>query len=119
MLRLIIQTKRKYKNKKDTGGEDIRDDELSEETQEENSTLNECDQDSSISFDDDEDSTTSHEDNLEDWFEYVKRCTKEADETMPTYSITNWVETQKNLKWRQALRIATQSQEICMDQKSG
>ena len=28
---------------------------------------------------------------------------------MLTYNITNWVETQKNLKWRQALRIATQN----------
>ena len=28
---------------------------------------------------------------------------------MQRYNITNWVETQKKLKWRQALRIATQS----------
>ena len=26
-----------------------------------------------------------------------------------TYNITNWVETQKKLKWRHALRITTQS----------
>ena len=50
-------------------------------------------------------------DNFEDWIEYLKRRTKEADEKMLTYSITHWVETQEKLKWRQALRIATQCQE--------
>ena len=30
---------------------------------------------------------------------------------MLTYNVTNWIETQKKLKWRQALRIATQSKE--------
>ena len=48
------------------------------------STQNECDQDSRFSFDDDEENTTSHEDNLEDWIEYVKRSTKEVDENMLT-----------------------------------
>ena len=48
------------------------------------STHNECDQDSRFSFDDDEENTTSHEDNLEDWIEFVKRSTKEADENMLT-----------------------------------
>ena len=80
MLRLIIQTKRKYKNKQESGGKYIRDDEISEETQEEISTHDECDQDSSISFDDDEESKASREDNLEDWIEDVKRSTKDADE---------------------------------------
>ena len=37
--------------------------------------------------------------------------TKEADEQMLTYNITNWAEAQKQLNWRQALGIATQSQE--------
>ena len=50
------------------GEQNIRDDEISEETHEEDGTHDECDQDSSISFDDDdEDSTASQEDNLEDW----------------------------------------------------
>ena len=30
---------------------------------------------------------------------------------MLTYNITNWVDTQKILKWRQALRIATQNRD--------
>ena len=47
----------------------IRDDETSEDTQEEDSTHDEYDQDSSISFDDDEDSTSSQEEELEYWIE--------------------------------------------------
>ena len=87
---------------------DIRDDEISEEIQEEDGTHDQYDQDSSISFeDDDEGSTGSQEDDLEDWMEHGKRSTEEADEQMLTYNITCWVETQKKLKWRQALRIAT------------
>ena len=90
------------------GEQNIRDDEISEETHEEDGTHDEYDQDSSISFDDDdEDSTASQEDNLEDWIEHGKRITEEADEQMLTYNITNWVETQRKLKRRQALRIAT------------
>ena len=86
MLRVIIHTKKKIqKIKKETGGKDICDDEISEETQEEISTHDECDQDSrffhSTTMKKNE---TSHEDNLEDWIEYVKRSTKEADENMLT-----------------------------------
>ena len=52
----------------------MRDDEISEETQEKISTHIECDQDSRFSFDDDQEkNTTSHEDNLEDWIEFVKK----------------------------------------------
>ena len=79
----------------------------SEETHEEDGTHDEYDQDSSISFDDDEGSTASQEDNLEDWIEHGTRSTGEAGEQMLTHNITNWVETQKKLKWRHALRIAT------------
>ena len=73
-LRLIFQTKRKYKQtQKETGEKDIRDDEIIEETHEEDRTHDEFDQDSSISFDDDDEgSTASQEDNLEDWIEHVK-----------------------------------------------
>ena len=63
MLRLIIQTKRKYKNKKELVEKDVRDDEISEDTRED-STHHEYDQDSSIPFDDDEDNTASQEDDL-------------------------------------------------------
>ena len=53
MLRLTIRTKRKYKrkkNKEDFDGEDIKNDEMSEDAQEEDGTIDEYDQDSSISF---------------------------------------------------------------------
>ena len=89
MLRLITQRKSRCKNWKETGGRDTRDDEISEETREETSANDDCNQDSSISFDDDEESTTRHEDNLEDWIEHVKRSTREADEKMQTWLITS------------------------------
>ena len=86
---------------------DIRDG--AEDTQEEDSTHDEYDQDSSISVDDYEDSTASQEDDSEDWIECMKSSTKEADEKMRTYNIANRVATLEELKWRQALRIATQN----------
>ena len=106
-LRFIFQTKRKQQTQKETGEKNFRDDEISEEIQEEDSTHDEYDQDSSISFEDDEGRTASQEDNVQDWNEHGKRSTEEAGEQMLTYNITIWVETQKKLKWRQALRIAT------------
>ena len=114
ILRLIIQTKRTYKKKKkqDLGGTDIQDDEMSEATQKEDSRNDEYDQDSSISFENGTEITSNQEDKSEDWIEYIERGAREADEKMLTHNITNWIETQKKLKWRQALRIAT------MDQKS-
>ena len=69
LRRLIIETKKKIQI---IGRKDIRDDEKSEDTQEEDSTQDEYDQDSSISFDDDADSTSSQEDDLEDWIGYIK-----------------------------------------------
>ena len=63
MLRLIIQTKRTCEHKKELGDKDIRDDEMSEATQEEeDSTHDEYDQDSSISYDDDEEGTAIQDD---------------------------------------------------------
>ena len=58
---------------------------MSDDTQEEDSTHDEYDQDSSISFDDDEDSTASQGDDLEDWTEYTQRSANETDEKMLTY----------------------------------
>ena len=80
MLRLIIQTKRKYEESKEIGERDVREDEKSKDTQEEDSTHDEYDQDSSISFDADEDSKARQEDDSEDWVEYIKKITKEAEE---------------------------------------
>ena len=55
------------KDKEDFKGKDIRHVEMSEDTQQEDSTNNESDQDSSVTFEDDADSTSSQEDELEDW----------------------------------------------------
>ena len=46
---------------------------MSEDTLEEDSTNDECDQDSSISFEDDAESTASPEGELEDWIEHIKK----------------------------------------------
>ena len=99
------------------GEQNIRDDEISEETHEEDGTHDEYDQDSSISFDDDdEDSTASQEDNQEDWIEHGKRITEDADEQMLTYNITNWVETQETEEARSPADGHPKSRQ--MDQKS-
>ena len=47
----------------------------------------------------------------EDWIEYINKHKKEADEKMQTCNITNSIETQKKLKWPQAMRLATQRDE--------
>ena len=43
----------------------------------------------------------------EDWIEYVKRSTKEAEEHMTKRKIPCWIEAQRRMKWRMALRIAS------------
>ena len=65
--RQIENTQDQKKNRR----KDIRDDEIREDTQEEHSTNDEYDQDSCISFENEE---------IEDWIEYIKRSTEEADE---------------------------------------
>ena len=57
-------------------GKDIQDDEMSEATNEsgkEDSTNDEYDQDSSISFENDTESASSEEEELKDWMEYFKK----------------------------------------------
>ena len=81
----IIQAKRKYKktkNKKERGGKDIQDDEMSEATNEsgkEDSTNDEDDQDSCISFENDAECTSSQKEELEDWIGYMTCSEREAD----------------------------------------
>ena len=79
-LRLFNQSTRITKIKR-TWRKNLRGDDISDDTGEEDSTHDEYDQDSSISFDDeDDDSTVSREDYLEDWIENTKRSAKEDDE---------------------------------------
>ena len=73
MLRVIIHTKKKIQNQEGNWRErqTCVTTKSARRLEEEISTHNECDQDSRFSFDGDEENTTSHEDNLEDWIEYV------------------------------------------------
>ena len=80
LLRLITQMRRKNekKNKEDFDGNDVKNEEVSEDAQEEDSTNAEYYQYSSISFEDDAKSTSSQEDESEYWIAYMKRSAREA-----------------------------------------
>ena len=127
MLRLIVQTKRKHKKKTKNSKEEkeMKSDEgpmskkndveykeshkqSEEETEEGNSSNTDCDQDSEVSFMDDtdeENDTAGIE--AEDWIEYIKRSTKEAEGKMKSANIPCWIEAQRKMKWRLAMRIAS------------
>ena len=121
MLRLIIQTKRKYKKveKQDIGSkeenEEIDINEMcstDDESGDGQSTTTHNDVDSEVSFEDgadDEIDTTVIE--AEDWIEYVKRSTEDAMEKMECAKIRCWNRTHKKMKWKLALRIATSPSE--------
>ena len=107
MLRLISQTKRKYKKN-----------EINEmcsidgESGDGQSATTHNDVDSEVSFEDDADDeidTTLIEE--EDWIENVKRSTGEAMEKMESVKIRCWNKTHKKMKWKLALRIATSPSE--------
>ena len=122
MLRLIIQTKRKYKKKtQDKNEEKVkerkkrnREEEKEnhgsseDETADADSSNTACDQDSDISFmknTDEEIDTADIEE--EEWIEYMKRSTDEAMERMKTAKIQCWIKTHRRMKWRLAMRIAS------------
>ena len=114
MLRLIIQTKRRYKKivkRKDETNEKRDTDDLGstgDESEDGQSSNTHNDQDSEISFEDDtheEVDTTVIEE--EEWIEYIKRSTHEAMEKVENTKIRCWNKTHKIMKWRLALRIAS------------
>ena len=121
MLRLIIQTKRKYKKieKQDIGtneeNEEIDINEMYSIDDESGgglSTTTHNDVDSDVSFEDDADEeidTISIEE--EDWIEYIKRSTEEAIEKMERAKIRCWNKTHRKMKWKLALRIETSPSE--------
>ena len=118
VLRLIVQTRRAYKNKSREENEekDMTDDERSDDVppakSEEKSTSIEHNQDSSVSFESDtDDSTSGAETEEEDWIDKIKRSTRESEEKMRTFNISCWIETERKLKWRLAIRIASHSGE--------
>ena len=53
----------------------------------------------------DEEIDTTEKD--EEWFEYIKRSTKEAEEYMKKMKIPCWIEIHKRQKWRMASRIVS------------
>ena len=47
----------------------------------------------------------------EDWIEYIKTRTKEAEEHLAKTRITCWIEAHRKMKWKKALRIASLPQD--------
>ena len=111
MLRLIVQTKRRYKKigkRKDETNENDDTEDLGrtgDQNEDGQSSTTHSDQDSDISFendtDDEIDTTTTQE---EEWIEYIKRSTDEAIGKMENAKIRCWIKTHKRMKWRLALR---------------
>ena len=115
MLRLIVQTKRRYKptkvkaTKKDEGTEKVEEKEEGGTTDKETDECSEQDskkdRDSDVSFQEDADEEIDASENEEDWIEYIKRSTKEAEEHMEKNKIRCWIEVNRTQKWRMARRI--------------
>ena len=121
MLRLIIQTKRKYKKiekqdfePKDEKGivdktENCSTDDESGDGQ---STKSEDDVDSGVTFDEDsEKEIDTIEVEEEDWIDHIKRSTVDALDKMERAKIRCWNRTHKKMKWKLALRIETSPSE--------
>ena len=118
MLRLIIQTKRRYKKivkPKDKTNEEKDSHDLSstgDESEDGQSSNTHKDQDSDVSFENDtEEEIDTTEIEEEDWINYIKRSTNDAIEKMGNAKIRCWNKTHKKMKWRPALRIATSPSE--------
>ena len=58
-----------------------------------------------MSFQEDTDEEIDATENEEDWIEYIKRSTKEAEEHMENHKIKCWTEVHRRQKWRMARRI--------------
>ena len=121
MLRLVVQTKRKYKKiekqdigpKEENGKVDITEMcSTDDESGDGQSTRTQNDVDSEVSFEDDADEeieTTVIEE--EDGIEYIKRSTEDAMERMAHAKIRCWNRTHKKMKWKLAQRITTSPSE--------
>ena len=118
MLRLIRQTTRRYKKivkHKVKTSEDLNDIDSSctdDESEDGKSDISHNDQDRDVSFESDNDEEIdAAEIQEEDWLEYIKRSTIEAMEKMENEKIRCWKMTQRKMKWRLAMRIATSPNE--------
>ena len=118
MLRLIIQTKRRYKKKERTTNskkeevpeekkyenkEDIFDKDTDDDLQEDSNK----DQDSEVSFHEEADEEIDDTEKEEDWVAFIKRSTEEAEQHMEKHKLPCWIEVHKKMKWRMARRIIT------------
>ena len=74
------------------------------------------DQDSDVSFQEEIDEEVDATENEEDWIEYIKRSTKEAEEQMEKQKIPCWIEIHRRMKWRMARRVVSLPEKK-MDQK--
>ena len=78
-----------------------------------NSTNTGCDQDSDVSFQSDsDDEVHTAEVEEEEWIEQVKRSTRDAEDKMRAANIPCWIEAQRKMKWRLAVRIASHPEQI-------
>ena len=118
MLRLIIQTKRRYKKivkHKVKNSEDINDIDSSctnDESEYGKSDTSHNDQDSDVSFEiDNDEEIDAAEIEEEQWVEHIKRSTIEAMEKMENEKIRCWKLTQRKMKWKLAMRIARSQKE--------
>ena len=121
MLRLIVQTKRRYKSKKNENGQKRRGhrksgkkeegDTTDKETNEGSEQDSKKDQDSDVSFQEDADEEIDATENEGDWIDYIKRSTNEAEEHMEKHNVGCWIEVHRRMKWRMARRIITLPEE--------
>ena len=81
------------------------------ETEEVSDQNSDKDQDSDVSFQEGEDEAIDTTEKEEDWIEYIKRSTKEAEEHMKKMKIPCWIEAPRRLKWRMARRIVSLPEE--------
>ena len=102
--------KHKVKNSEDIN--DIDSSCTNDESEDGKSDTSHNDQDSDVSFEiDNDEEIDAAEIEEEEWVEYIKRSTDEAMEKMEHEKIRCWKLTQRKMKWRLALGIATSQKE--------
>ena len=119
MLRQIIQTPRRhtYSNRQPeddnappTTSQQHKDQDHQEESSDDESTSNDapCNIDGDIDNNDDEKSS-QHE--HENWVDWIRRATREAEAKMQQAGLESWTTMHRRRKWQWAHRIATQEQD--------
>ena len=64
-----------------------------------------------MSFQEDADEEIDATENEEDWIDYIRRSTNEAEEHMGKHNVGCWIEVHRRMKWRMARRIITLPEE--------